>query len=76
MPDGTTYLPDRMGSIHVDNPVHVAQLRGSSMARALDLVLEAGGGPRRTETKSKECPKCLFQAWAFTKECPRCGAKL
>jgi ribosomal protein S27AE len=74
--DSHVYPISRTGSIDVDNPKHIAELRGSSMARALDLVIEVGGGPQRTQTQSKECPQCLFQAWSFTRECPRCGVIL
>ena len=74
LPDGTVYLPNQRGSITVENPKHVAQLRRPNAASNLGLlhetVVAAGGGADRY------CPQCVFNNQDWVAVCTRCGAPL
>ncbi len=76
MTDGTVYMPSRTGTIDVTDEFHVKQLRGKSIAKELDMIIESGAMPQQTATGTKECAACLFVAWEWSTECPRCGSTL
>jgi hypothetical protein len=74
MPDGTTYYPSRSGSIDVDSRKHTDQLRSPNSAKNLGLIIEMKGMPLGVE--GKQCTNCLFSAWSWSKDCPRCHLPL
>jgi hypothetical protein len=74
MPDGTVYYPSKSGSIDVDSRKHAAQLRSPNSAKNLELLVEIKGMPH--VDVYRECPKCLFAAWDWSKQCSRCGTLL
>jgi hypothetical protein len=74
MSDGTVYYPSRTGGIDVDSRKHLDQLRSPNSASNLGLIIEMKGMPIVKE--GKQCENCLFSAWAWSVECPRCHEPL
>lgn len=73
--DGTVYLPNRRGSIEVDNPRHIAELRKSNVRHHYDMLKE-GTQPVSANWPDRYCPKCLFNNAIWRDTCVRCNTEL
>ncbi len=74
MRDGTKYKVGRNGSVLIDHPKHEREL----LRHGAPEEGETGWlSPRLgyMEVACKSCD-CGFNAWPWTKWCPRCGAPL
>lgn len=72
--EGSTarYPADSTGHVVVDNPRHAAKVATNGAAYFHKRVLGF------SDAGENRCPndRCRFVAFAFTKECPRCGTAL
>lgn len=76
MKDGTQYEVGRNGTVNIDNPRHLREIRNSPGTKdwheasldATTLTVPMATG--------KYCPACSFSAWGWQTECPRCGADM
>ena len=66
-PDGKVYRPAR-GHSYVDVPDGSF---GRAAAKALGVAPSAMF--HKAPAESKSCDGCGFEAWQWTKKCPRCG---
>ncbi len=75
MRDGTRYPVGRNGIVHVNEPHHEDELRrfGAPDEGATGWVDNMRVG--YVAAKGKRCA-CGFEAWSWTRTCPRCGADL
>lgn len=76
MEDGTEYRPNKHNIVEIDRPDHAdAAKRQGSIYGVLEPVRT---GFSDTEVPGIECPRpgCFFNAFAFSKVCPKCGTTL
>jgi lipopolysaccharide biosynthesis regulator YciM len=57
------------GKVHVDDPAHARALTREVGELAANIPSHLNKGA------SWSCPKCAFEAWAFSAKCPRCATK-
>lgn len=60
------YPVQKDGYVHVDNPAHAKALTREVGTMAMNIPSGLVKG------ESKTCPQCAFEAWSFSKACPRC----
>ncbi len=75
MTDGTRYDVGRNGTVQIDRPDHLDQLRRRSTdALNAERILEPVRltAPRMA---GRSCAGCGFAAWPWQRTCPRCGGE-
>ena len=75
MRDGTVYRPSKRNSIEVTNKRHIAEIAASSAHQTFDLISEHVE-PMGLGQPDNYCGRCMFNAFLFSKTCPRCGASM
>jgi hypothetical protein len=75
MRDGTRYRVSRNGIVSI-SPAHEAELKNSPILHDVAETGAIGPGIGHIETRGNECGACEFNAWPWTKVCPRCGHPL
>lgn len=68
---------DKRGNVHTDNPSHAKALASIGDSAVVSSASRRSPSANiKDEVQGKFCPLCSFQAWAFTKACPRCGSAI
>lgn len=76
MKDGTRYDVGRNGTVHIDRPDHLNELKHSP-ARGQGLEVQISSPSLIIPGASgRDCGRCGFAAWGWQRECPRCGETL
>ncbi len=76
MADGTKYDVGRNGTVQIDRPDHLDQIRRRSTdALNAEQVLQSQRMWAPKSAVGREC-SCGFVAWAWQRVCPRCGEPL
>jgi hypothetical protein len=75
MRDGTVYRPSERNSIEVTNRRHIAEIEASSAHVTFDMISEHVE-PAGLGQPDNYCGNCMFNAFLFSKTCPRCGAPM
>lgn len=76
MQDGTKYDPDRRGVVNIDNPHHLALLKGEVGRKAGIIVGQNMLNEVGRKLRGKTCPRCHFSGWPYQTHCPRDGVEL
>ncbi len=76
MKDGTRYEVGRNGTVQIDEPRHLRELR-KSPARGGNLEVQIEPPTLIVPgAEGRDCEKCGFSAWGWQRTCPRCGTAL
>ena len=76
MKDGTRYEVGRHGTVQIDEPRHLQELKHSpARGHGLEVQIES---PALSipGAEGRDCETCGFSAWGWQTTCPRCGETL